>query len=157
MVFISRFPEVPAPCSWIVGSQAFWFFSASLGDREGHIFPRSLCFLGTLLCCLYLNQALLHFPRIPGIPKYPSPIIFPRSPTIFLTFEGWVGIFLSFIPWGWKPTHLWARAFPYGPLTGMGLSLFPYWMPEHLMILVLCVVLGFRTTLWFFGPQEGLC
>ena len=31
MVLFSRFPEVPAACSWIVGSQAFWFLFASLG------------------------------------------------------------------------------------------------------------------------------
>ena len=55
MVHLPRFPEIPDPYSWVVGSQTFWSFFSIIGWL-GH----------APLNCLSPNLALLHISRIPG-------------------------------------------------------------------------------------------
>ena len=90
MVLLSRFLEVPAPCSWIVTLQAFWFLFPSLGDWEGHIFSSFLVFLGALF---ELSQS---HPSCAARPKdseplvasgYPSPVLPTRLPLIFWSWQ----------------------------------------------------------------------
>ena len=73
MVLFFGFPQVPTPCSWIVGSQAFWFIFCIIGWLIGTYLLPFLVFLGPPpLNCLNPTLALLHVPGIPGSSKSPS-------------------------------------------------------------------------------------
>jgi len=85
MVHLPRFPKVPDPYSWVVGSQVFWSFSASLGGWWD-IFALVLRVFGhAFLNCLSLNLALLHISRIPSSWESPSILVqfSPRAPQWF--------------------------------------------------------------------------
>ena len=66
IVHFPGFPEVLDPYSWVIGSQVFWSFFASLGGWWD-ISTLVLRVSGHApLNCLSPNLALLHIQRIPG-------------------------------------------------------------------------------------------
>ena len=78
IVLLSGLPEIPAPCSWIVTLQVFWFLSSSLDGWEGRICPSFLVFLGALF---ELSQSHPSYAAHPedleplAVSGYPSPIL----------------------------------------------------------------------------------
>ena len=101
MVLLSSFPEVPNPYSWVVGSQVFWSLFCIIGWLIGTYMSLSFVFLcvppwnvliPTWPCCTSRRS------QAPGIPKYPSPVSFPRLPNDFYNLWelGWTFFFPSF-------------------------------------------------------------
>lgn len=114
IVFLSRLLKVPTPCSWIVTLQAFWFFSASLGNWEEHICPSFLVFLGGLFELCQSHPSYAARPKDPE-PLAVSSILAQLFPSNFLWFSDLdkLGIFsfLPFVSWALRPVLLWVLGF----------------------------------------------
>ena len=105
IVLLSGFPKIPAPCSWIVGSQVFWspfciiiwligmylfFFFVGLG------MPHWIVSIPTWL--YYMSRGS----QAPGNPQVSWPNSFLRLLSDFLAFEAWVGLFLLLYSMGFE-------------------------------------------------------
>ena len=101
MVHLPEFPEVLDPYSWVVGSQAFWSFSASLDgwwDISALVLRVSR---HAPLNCLSPNLVLLHIPKILGSWESLGILVqfSPRAPQRFsyLLGLGWTSSFFCFV------------------------------------------------------------
>ena len=137
MVLLLGFPDVPDPYSWIVGSQVFWSLFCIIRWLIGTYLSLFFVFLSMPPWTILIPTWPFYSSRgsqAPKNPKYPGPVFSLSSPVIFLTFEGWAGLF-SFLCFMSSKACL---SMDLGPslwtLNGFGPSPFFYWKPNFFFL-----------------------
>ena len=97
LVLFPGFPEIPTPCSWIVGFQALWSLFHIIRWLIGTYLFLFFVFLGmpprTVLIPTWL-YCMSRGSQAPGNSQVSWPNSFLGLPSDFLAFKGWAGLFL---------------------------------------------------------------